>query len=130
MTPDQIRDTGTPRERLFNEAAETIVGKPALRAFYQVMFDAFPDSHAEIERLLGDGGLLARSFRFGGTHLAEFRGVPATGRAVGILGITILGFGERRCAERWTAADFLTLMTRIGAVSPQPGEAYRPSAQA
>ena len=43
---------------------------------------------------------LAWRFRFAGTHLGEFQGIPASGRPFDIPGITVLRFGERRCAER------------------------------
>ena len=62
---------------------------------------------------------LAWRFRFAGTHLGEFQGIPASGRPFDIPGITVLRFGERRCVERWSAADFLTMMIQIGAI-PAP----------
>lgn len=104
---------------LHGYSPEPMVGKPAVRAFYQALFHAFPDCRATPEQYLVEGDSLTMRFRFAGTHLGEFQGIPANGRAFDIGGITILRFGEARCVERWSVADFLTMMIQIGAV-PAP----------
>lgn len=95
---------------------EPLVGKPAVRAFYQPIFDAFPDCRVATEQLLVEGDHLAWRFRFAGTHRGELQGVPASGRPFDVPGITILRFGERRCVERWSVADLRSLMEQIGAI--------------
>ena len=62
---------------------------------------------------------LAWRLRFPGTPLGEFQGIPASGRPFDIPRITLLRFGERRCVERWSAADLLAMMIQIGAI-PAP----------
>lgn len=49
----------------------------------------------------------------GGTHVGEFMGVPATGTAISLPGITILRFAGDRVTERWSQADMLV---QLGAV--------------
>jgi predicted ester cyclase len=140
MTPDEIRDTADAAIARFNDPGrredyfatlyeddvvlhgytpEPLEGKPAVRAFYQAIFDAFPDCRVTTEQLLVEGEHLTWRFRFGGTHLGDFQGAPPSGRGFDISGITILRFGDRRCVERWSVADFLTMMMQIGAI-PAP----------
>ena len=141
MNPEQIRETALsaaecfndpPRrdeyfERLYDDgivlhgySPEPLVGKPAVKAFYAPLFTAFPDCHVETDAMLVDGSQLAWRFRFSGTHRGDFQGMPASGRSFEVPGITILRFGDRRCEERWSVTDFLSMMMQIGAL-PTPG---------
>ena len=51
-----------------------------------------------------------------GVHGGEFMGVPATGRPYELNGITILRFDGAQVVERWSSADFLGLLTQLGAI--------------
>jgi predicted ester cyclase len=93
-------------------------GIGAVRGFYDAIFAAFPDCRVATEQLLVDGDHLAWRFRFAGTHTGPFMSIPPSGLPFDVPGITILRFGDARCAERWSVADFLTLMMQIGAVPP------------
>jgi predicted ester cyclase len=97
---------------------EPLVGKPAVRAFYDQIWAAFPDAQVATDAMYVDGDHLTWRFRFGGTHAGDFLGVPGTGRSVEIDGITVLRFGSGRCVERWSVSDFLALLVQIGALSP------------
>ena len=94
---------------------QPIVGKAAVRGFYDQMFDAFPDAHVATEAMYVAGDHLRWRFRFAGTHRGDFLGVPGTGATFDIPGITVLRFGEARCVERWSVADFLGLLMQVGA---------------
>jgi predicted ester cyclase len=100
---------------------EPLTPKPAVRAFYDQIFAAFPDARVTTEQMLVDGDHLAWRYAFAGTHEGAFMGVPATGRPFSVPGMTILRFGEARCEERWSVTDFLGLMIQIGAVAPPAG---------
>lgn len=62
-----------------------------------------------------EGDHLTWRFRFSGTHAGDFLGVPGTGKAFEIPGITVLQFGVTRCVQRWSVTDFLGLLTQVGA---------------
>jgi predicted ester cyclase len=49
----------------------------------------------------------------------EFMGVPASGTAIALPGITILHFRGGRVIERFSQADMLGLLIQVGAV-PAP----------
>lgn len=141
MTPDEIKRTGLAAIACFNDPThrdeyfatlyddnvilhgytpEPLTPKTTVKAFYQVLFDGFPDCHVDTEAMYVEGDILTWRFRFSGTHTGTFQGVPPSGRSFSIPGITILRFGEQRCVERWSVADFLGMMTQIGAI-PAPG---------
>ncbi len=96
---------------------EPLEGKPAARAFYDQIFAAFPDAHVTTDAMHVDGDHLTWRYRFAGTHVGDFLGVPGTGRTFEIPGITVLRFGATRCVERWSVADFLGLLAQVGAVA-------------
>jgi predicted ester cyclase len=99
---------------------EPLTPKPAVRAFYADLFTAFPDARVESDEMFVARDRLVWRFRFMGTHDGPFMGAEPTGREFEIAGITILRFGERRCVERWSSADFLGMMAQLG-LFPGPG---------
>ena len=136
MTADEIKQTTAEAIRCFNDpsrrdayfetlyeddvllhgyTAEPLTPKTVVKGFYQAFFEAFPDCRVDTEAMYVEGDVLTLRFRFSGTHQGVFRGIPPSGRRFSIAGITILRFGARRCVERWSVADFLGMMTQIGA---------------
>ena len=49
-----------------------------------------------------------------GRHVDEFMGVPASGTAIALPGITILHFRGNRVIERFSQADMLGLLIQVG----------------
>ena len=94
--------------------------KPAVRAFYEGTFAAFPGCQLTIHETIIDGERLSCRFTLTGRHDGEFMGVPATGKDITIPGITILHFRDGRCVQRWSSADMLGVLVPIGAL-PAPG---------
>ena len=69
--------------------------------------------------MVWDGDVCAIRFTMTGCHVTEFMGVPATGAAITLPGITILHFRDGRVIERFSQADMLGLLVQVGAV-PAP----------
>jgi steroid delta-isomerase-like uncharacterized protein len=122
---DHFGDPGSRARylELYDEAA-VVHGYPgvepgiaSIRKFYDAFWAAFPDARLEIEDTVEDHDRLAARFVVHATHRGEFLGVPATGRAVALTGITILRFRDGRCVERWSEANFLSLLRQLGAIS-------------
>lgn len=90
-------------------------GKEGIRQFYEAMWTSFPDACVDIQETMESGDRVIVRFEFAGTHQGEFLGVAPTGRSVRVHGITILRMANGKCAERWSAADFLTALMQIGA---------------
>lgn len=95
------------------------MGKAQVRGFYEGIFSAFDTPKLSFDEVLWDGDVCAIRFAMTGRHVQEFMGVPATGTAITLPGITILHFRGDRVVERFSQADMLGLLVQVGAV-PAP----------
>ena len=95
------------------------MGKAQVRGFYKEIFSAFDTPRLSFDEVLWDGDVCAIRFAMTGRHVQEFMGVPATGTAITLPGITILHFRGDRVVERFSQADMLGLLVQVGAV-PAP----------
>jgi predicted ester cyclase len=91
-------------------------GIDSIRQFYERFWATFPDAHLTIGTTLAEGELLSCEFVVHATHRSELMGIPPTGKAVALPGVTILRFRDGKCVERWSQADFLGLLMQLGAV--------------
>jgi predicted ester cyclase len=82
----------------------------ALRAFRV----AFPDLHARATHYVAEGDKVVGRFEVKGTHLGDFMGLAATGRAVHYEEIAIVRFAGSRIVEHWAVADALAIMQQLG----------------
>jgi len=90
-----------------------------LRKFYAALWAAFPDLRITIDDMVGEGERVAWRLTARGTHSAEFRGVPATGKQVTFGAQYIFEFRDGRIVTRWTTLDRLGLLVQLGAI-PAP----------
>lgn len=95
------------------------MGKEQARGFYEGIFQAFDTPKLAFDEVLWDGDACSIRFTMTGRHVYEFMGVPATGTAITLPGITILHFQGDRVIERFSQADMLGLLIQVGAV-PAP----------
>ena len=96
------------------------MGKEAVRGFYEQVFAAFDGPQLTFHEVFEEGDSLCINFTMTGKHVADFLGVPGTGRVIALPGITVLHFRDGKCVERWSQADMLGLLAQLGAISP-PG---------
>jgi steroid delta-isomerase-like uncharacterized protein len=94
-------------------------GLDSVRQFYTGFFMAFPGSRLTIEDVVTEDDKVVCRFSLTATHQGNFMGIPPTGKEVGFAGITILQFKAGKCMERWSQADFLSLLQQLGAI-PAP----------
>ena len=64
-----------------------------------------PRSDLTIEDLIADEDRVAARLTAVGTHLGEFRGIPATGRRITTETFDIVRVADEKIAERWTIFD-------------------------
>ena len=93
--------------------------KIEVRGFYEGIFSAFEKPKLEFHEVLWGADTCAIRFTMSGRHVGEFMGVPATGTAIELAGITILHFEGPQVVERFSQADMLGLLVQIGGV-PAP----------
>lgn len=91
-------------------------GIDSIRGFYTGFLTAFPGARLEFEDTFAVGDKVVCRFIVKGRHAGPFQGLPATQREFSIPGITILRFEGDRCVERWSQADFLSLLQQLGAI--------------
>lgn len=99
--------------------------KVQVTGFYQSIWAAFaaegkPNPELVFHEVMEDGDLYCCRFTMSGNHGGAFMGIPATGRPYRLEGITIMRFAGEQVVERWSSADFLGLLTQLGAFPPPP----------
>ena len=87
------------------------------------MVRAAHDPHFTIEHLLADGDKVGGvMWTSRGTHVADWMGIPATGKSTAIQGVDIHLLRDGRLAEHWDVVDIYSFLVQIGA-SPAPAGA-------
>jgi predicted ester cyclase len=91
-------------------------GFASIEKFYREFWTAFPDARITLDDVVESGDKIACRFTCRGTHRGSFLGAPASGKPIEFGGLSILEFRAGRCVERWSQADFLTVLVQIGAI--------------
>ena len=93
--------------------AGLVDGRGALKAFRRQVHIGFPDQTLIIEDLIAEDDRVAARLTAVGTHLGEFRGIPATGRRITAEIFDIVRVAEEKIAQRWTMFDRGGLLTEL-----------------
>lgn len=75
-----------------------------------------PDLHFQFVDVLAKGDRVLVHWRAAGTQSGEMYGMPGSGKAVSLPGMTLFRFAKGRVAEEWTVFDRADLMRQIGAL--------------
>jgi steroid delta-isomerase-like uncharacterized protein len=94
-------------------------GPDGLRAIARSLRSGFPDLRYVIVDLIAEGDRVAARVFVQGTHAGEFRGIPATGRAVSIQQIHIWRVAAGRLEEHWACRDDLAALRQLGVLAHQ-----------
>lgn len=79
---------------------------------------AFPDAVCTVDKLVAEGDLVAASWTCRGTNTGTGQGLPATGKAVAVSGITIFRVKDGKLAEEWGVVDMWGLLKQLGLAPP------------
>ncbi len=74
-----------------------------------------------LDDVLADGDKVVVRWTNRGTHLAEWFGVPPTGKTVVVKGIDIHQLRDGKMAEHWDVVDIFGLMMQLGAIPTPSG---------
>ena len=85
------------------------------KPMYRTLRGAFPDIHFTVEEAIGSGDVVALRWRMRGTHRGDDLGMPATGKAVVVTGMTFARVADGKIAEGWNNWDMIGLMNQIAA---------------
>ena len=94
--------------------------KESFRQVTRGMMAAFSDGHTAAEPVIAEGDKVTWRWTFRGRHTGPLMGVPATGKEVTIVGITIDRFAGGQIVERWQQVDNLGMLQQLGVI-PTPG---------
>ncbi len=81
---------------------------------------AFPDLHFTIEAQVAEGDRIVTRWTAGGTNTGSLGGMPPTGRAVVVSGISIERIADGKVAESWVNFDQMGMLQQLGVI-PTPG---------
>jgi steroid delta-isomerase-like uncharacterized protein len=70
--------------------------------------------HFTIEDMVAEGDRVVVRWTNAGTHVAEFAGIPATGKTFTIGGIDIYRVADGRLCEHWHVIDQLSMLGQLG----------------
>lgn len=90
-------------------------------AWFQGFRTAFPDARFTVEDMVAEGDRVAARLTMRGTHLGPLNGVPPTGRAVVVSGMSLERVENGRIVEGWNENDALGLLQQLGVLPPPPG---------
>ncbi len=78
---------------------------------------AFPDIEFKIKDQLAEGDEVVTRWEAHGTQKGEFMGVPASGKAITVTGLTMNRLQNNKIKESWNEWDSLSLMQQLGVIS-------------
>lgn len=88
-------------------------GRAEMKEFMRQVHSAYPDFHIELNESAHEGNIAFTYWTVTGTHSGE-GAVPATGKSVGITGMTLLRFEEGMITEELAHYDTATLQEQLG----------------
>jgi len=75
------------------------VGSDSYKRVTDYLFKIFPDFHYTIEEMVAEGDMVVVRAREGGTHAAEYLGIPPTGKHVEWMAISMVRFRNGKMVE-------------------------------
>jgi steroid delta-isomerase-like uncharacterized protein len=111
------------RDAYFDVYAEDVVlhgyagvepGLDSVKRYYAGIWVAFPDARVHAEDMIEIDDKVVLRFTMTGTQRGPFLGLNATGKSIRLPGMTILRFEGRKCVERWSVADSLSVLVQLG----------------
>jgi len=84
------------------------------RQFIASLRSAFPDGRFTVEDQIAEGDKVVVRYRFEGTHLGDFQGMPPTHKQISYSAILIYRMADDKIAEQWTELDLLGFLRQLG----------------
>jgi steroid delta-isomerase-like uncharacterized protein len=93
-----------------------IQGRDAVVGLLTAFRAGFPDLKMRADDAFGANDRVVVRWTMSGKHDANLFGIPPTGKAVQVAGISILRFQDGKVAEDWVAEDTFGLMKQLGVI--------------
>jgi predicted SnoaL-like aldol condensation-catalyzing enzyme len=92
-------------------------GREARKQYFGMLFYAFPDLHASIDKMIAEDDLVAVFLNWNGTHKGEFQGKPATNNLITMKTAHIFRIEDGMIGEQWETSDTLDLLAKTGVIT-------------
>jgi steroid delta-isomerase-like uncharacterized protein len=92
-----------------------LMGLKEREAMYKT---AFPDKKLTIDDIVGTEDSVCVRWTFQGTHKGDLQGIPATGKSIKIVGISLYRISNGKISEINQVWDRLSLLEQIGEIEP------------
>jgi steroid delta-isomerase-like uncharacterized protein len=92
-------------------------GREARKQFFGMLFNAFPDLHASIDKMVAEDDHVVVFLNWNGTHKGEFQGMPATNNPITMKTAHIFRIEDGMIAEQWETSDTLDLLAKTGVIA-------------
>jgi steroid delta-isomerase-like uncharacterized protein len=79
---------------------------------------ASADAKFTVDQVLAEGNMVMVRYVVRATVTGSLWGLPATGKAVAVPGVTILRMANGKIAEKWSHDDVLGMLEQAGLVAP------------
>jgi steroid delta-isomerase-like uncharacterized protein len=92
-------------------------GPEGIKEIVSMFRAGFPDLEITIDEQVAEGDLVCSRTTMRGTHRGILLGIPGTGKAVTMTGLTMVRIIDGRLVESWVKNDVMGLMSQLGAGS-------------
>jgi steroid delta-isomerase-like uncharacterized protein len=105
--------------RLYGEGLKLHAGtydfpdKESVADMYKGFFAGTSDLRLTIHETFGYQDKLCARYTVTGAHTGELMGIPASGREISIIGITVMHFEGGKVVERWDVDDSFQAFSRL-----------------
>ena len=113
-----FNDSNFVKDVVMHASPADVVGIDSMKAFYANYLTGFSNIEFTIKDIFGQGDKLVKHWNFRGTHSGEFFGIPATGKAVSLDGVTLVKMSGGKIAEEQDFFDNLDFLTQLGLMPP------------
>ncbi len=96
-----------------------VAGREQYKVVFNKFFGAISDMRAEIESVIASGESAAVVWTFSGTQKGDFPGIPATGKAFKVRGVSILQVRSGKVSSRTDYWDGATMLRQLGVIPAQ-----------
>jgi len=94
-------------------------GRDGLKKRVTLFRTGFPDIHFSIDNLVAEADKVTVQYRFEGTHMGKFLGLPASRNRISVGGILIARIVNGQIETAWSVFDSGDMMKQLGVVPPQ-----------
>ncbi len=88
-------------------------GKEYMKTVVKTWLNAFPDLQVKNTAIICENDLVVIHWQAQGTHLGEFKGIPATHKPISYAGVTIYRIIENKITEYWAYLDIQHIIEQI-----------------